>query len=132
MGYMRHHAIIVTSRDDVVIEKAHGWAMELFAPTEVSIGEDPIARDWSSLVSPIALGVVNDQRSFAVFPDGSKEGWGTSDHGDMVRDALISLLDGERYSDGSSALDWVLVQFGDDDGDTRVLRDSDERKRSES
>ena len=41
----------------------------------------------------------------------------------------VEWLDGHRYSDGSTAIDWVVVQFGDDDLDTRIILDRDQRRR---
>jgi hypothetical protein len=111
MGYMRHHAIIVS---DIgfgdVIEKAHTEANLLF-----------------HTVSPILNSDCNGIRSFCIPPDGSKEGWPKSDAGDALRQKFLSMLDKYRYSDKSSPLDWVEVQFGDDDGVSVVTHHSDEK-----
>ena len=72
---------------------------------------------------------VNNYRSFAIVPDGSKEGWPESDEGDEGRDRFIEWLDTQRYDDGSPRQRWVEVQFGDDDEETKVCRDSDHRPR---
>ena len=81
MGYMRHHAIIVTGWDDKEghLQKAHEYAKEIF-----------------SAVSEITDEVINGFRSFLVPPDGSKEGWDESDEGDERRQKfLIYLTDPE-------------------------------------
>jgi hypothetical protein len=62
MGYMRHHAIIVTSWKRELLEQAHARAVELGMSVSEVTGE-----------------VTNSYRSFLVAPDGSKEGWDTSD-----------------------------------------------------
>jgi hypothetical protein len=117
MGYMRHHAVLVTSWDNKPIEQAHALAVEL-------------ARRYGmheSVVSPLSAEVVNGYRSFAVFPDGSKEGWEESQLGDAMRAGLVAHLDSQRHTDGSTPFRWCLVQYGDDDGDNRMLRHDNER-----
>lgn len=114
MGYMRHHAIVVTSWDSDLIEKAHKAASDSFP--------------W---VSPVSEAGVNDYQSFFIPPDGSKEGWDSSDLGDSRRAGYVRWLDSQRYEDGSTALDWVEVQFGDDNYQTAIVNDSDAFMRSD-
>jgi hypothetical protein len=123
MGYMRHHAVVVTSWKDELIEAAHGKAIDLFDEYETTFG----SRDLRDCVSPIVGNGMT--RSFVVAPDGSKEGWNLSDAGDTARRALIGWLDEQRYDDDSTSIDWVEVQFGDDDGETVIVNDSDRRRR---
>lgn len=119
MGYMRHHAIIVT-----------GSGYEAATAALSAIHE--FAQRDGGLVSPIMKSHVNGYRSFVLFPDGSKEGWNESDHGDEHRAALIAFMDTFRYSDGSGPLAWVEVQYGDDDHETLVTAHSDEMHRVKS
>jgi hypothetical protein len=109
MGHIRHHAIIVTGTYGDHIEKAHAVAVGL----EMS-------------VTPILPATVNATRSFMVGPDGSKEGWDDSDAGDARREHFVAWLNSYRYRDGSAPLAWVEVQYGDDDGETVIIRHSDE------
>ncbi len=109
MGYMRHHAIIVTAYDDY-IKNAHAKAIEIFGAPRVSGFTDP---------------VVNDYQTFIVGPDGSKEGWEPSMAGDEKRETFVNWLRKQIHSDGSSSLKWVEVQYGDDEGVTKVVNDSD-------
>jgi hypothetical protein len=101
MGYMRHHAIVVTGNGKH-LEAAHDRAVQL-----------------GMTVSAVERSDTNCVESFCVFPDGSKEGWERSDEGDSQRDALISGLSREW-------LQWVEVQYGDDERRTFVTRHSDE------
>jgi len=117
MGYMRHHGILVTAFNEVQAKAAHAMAS-----AHCIAGGHP-------LVSPLHGEVVNGYWSFAVFPDGSKEGWEASAEGDTGRTALISWLDAQRYEDGSSPFDWVEVQYGDDEEITEVTAHSDEKRR---
>lgn len=102
MGYIRHHAMIVTSWRPESVTEAHAEAERLFADTHAH-------------VTPIGPPAVNAETSFAVLPDGSKEGWGDSDEADAAREALKAyLLDMETKGSWCS---WVEVNFGGDDGD---------------
>jgi hypothetical protein len=112
MGYERHHAILITSWDDQIAAKAHAEATRLF---------DDIAP-----VTPVMHASVNGYYSFAVLPDGSQEGWNHSKEGDEARTDLIRWMNAQRYSDGSSPLDWAEVQYGDDNNVSVVTRHSDE------
>lgn len=112
MGYMRHHAIIVSSFMNERTQAAHAKAVEL-----------------GMSVTNITPEVVNGYTSFLIGPDGSKEGWGASAEGDSQRAAMIEYLDAQRYDDDSSLLDWVVVQYGDDEMETRVVRDNDDHRR---
>lgn len=109
MGYIRHHAIIVTSWKDEVIETAHDRAVATFGCGRVSEILDP---------------KMNLYRTFLIGPDGSKEGWEESDLGDQQRDAFLESIKDFEHEDGSSPLAWVEVQYGDDDHQQRVVRAS--------
>lgn len=108
MGYMRHHSIIVTSRDADSAASAHAEACRTFA-----------------VVSPLLLSEVNGYHSFFVPPDGSKEGWPDSDAGDARRSRFIAWL-----AASVGYLDWAEVQYGDEEGQTRIVADSDESRRA--
>lgn len=58
MGYMRHHAIIVTSWTGDALVPARQAALSIFPPDQVS---------------GIVNGAMNGYASFFVGPDGSKE-----------------------------------------------------------
>jgi len=77
MGDFVHHAILVTdygvADSHEALVAAHAVALRLFN------GVAP--------VTPITASLRNGYSSFAVFPDGSKEGWNLSDLGDDARDA---------------------------------------------
>lgn len=115
MGYMRHHAIVVTSWKPELLAEAHAKAREIAG----------------ALVSPIVEGVTNGYASFLIAPDGSNEGWEDSDRGDAQRAAFLTWADAQRYSDVSTALDWVEVQFGDGERETRIVNDSDAARRAQ-
>lgn len=111
MGYMRHHAIVVTGDYGDYIENAHSKAAELFFN-----------------VSGILESPVNGYKSFFIPPDGSKEGWAQSDDGDKDREEFVNYLNSLRYEDGSSPLDWAELFYGDDNGDAQIVNHSGDIK----
>lgn len=106
MGYIQHHAIIVTGWDEGRVRKAHAKAKELAAAR----GSDYKATPDNG-VSPVFSGTANGQHSFLIGPDGSKEGWDESDSWDRVRKAWKSWAEAEP----ELYVDWVEVTFAGDD-----------------
>jgi hypothetical protein len=113
MGYMRLHAIVVSGIDfesasykREYLKQAHEKAREIFG-------------EQVSALTPVAT---NGFQSFLIPPDGSKEGWDESDDGDKRRALFKTFL---RETHNASGLDWVEVQFGDDNAVTRIIEDSD-------
>lgn len=121
MGYICHHAIIVTGSYDNWTERAQEKALALLDRWSDGRPHD--------LVGPISPPVVNGYTTFCIYPDGSKEMWSGSEAGDLFREEFVGWLRAQRYEDGSTPLAWVEVQYGDDGFDTRVLADSDEEMR---
>lgn len=70
--------------------------------------------EWQPLIVGPVGSITNDYWTFAFLPDGSKEGWDTSDRGDEYREQFEDLFS-FRYEDGSSPFDVVHVRFGDDE-----------------
>lgn len=99
MGIMSHHAIVVTAGYGDHAEVAHRKAIEIF-------GDE-------GAVSPLSPEAVNGFRSFCVFPDGSKEGWSESEHGDAARALFIEWLNRRRYCDGSTPYTWAEIEMGE-------------------
>lgn len=102
MGYMRHHAIIVTSWDEKKTPIWHAEAVKFF-------GE---------LVSPIIPSVINGYESFFIAPDGSKEGWDDSIDGDKKRDGFIVYLRTQEWPE------WIEVEYQGDGGKSKVKREA--------
>lgn len=109
MGYMRHHAIVVTSWSEEAVKAGHAKAVAL-----------------GCTVSEIVDSKMNGYTSFLIAPDGSKEGWGESNDGDGRRMAWIAWARTTLYEDGSGPLDWVEVRFGGDDDSAEVTSHADE------
>ena len=104
MGYLRRHAIAVTGTHGNDIDTAHAFA-----------------ESTGAQVTPIMETFINNERTFFVCPDGSKEGWHQSDLGDEQRARIVEHLKTYAYDDGSSPLQWVEFFYGDDMGQTAIL-----------
>lgn len=100
MGYIIHHAIVVTTYDDR-IEALREKAVEIFE------ANDPRADGWIARVTPVAASGVNGYGSFLVAPDGSKAGWEHSAAGDDARTRLIEVL-------REAGCDFVEIAYGGD------------------
>lgn len=123
MGYMRHHAIIVTGPS--IKAGALQNTMATMAIVRAKICKIAAKMDLEQLVSLPVDSITNGFSSFFIGSDGSKEGWEDSTKGDALRDAVIDYLNTLCYSDGSTSFRYVEVQYGDDEGETKILRSSD-------
>lgn len=111
MGYMRNHMIAVSCGDyNGEFREALKKAKELF-------GYEP----------PHSPTVTNGIRTLFIYPDGSKEGWETSNEGDEKRDEFKYWLKTYRTPGefGYNPFDWVEVQYGDDNQETLITDHSD-------
>ena len=114
MGYMRHHAIVVTG-----MLETHGAMLSIHAAWDR-------AAEIFPHISSVVESEINGYGSFFVPPDGSKEGWAESGEGDERRTVFIEWLRSTTYEDGSSPLKWVEIQYGDDERETIVTAHSDD------
>jgi len=112
MGYMRHHAIVVTGWREEDVMAAHQKACELFG--------DQNFLGRISHITEITPEATNGYRSFMISPDGSKEWWVTSNRGDASRDLFINWLS----SNEDIYCNYAEVQFADEEGDNKLLRSS--------
>lgn len=103
MGYIAHHAIIVTGEEEAVqIAREKAISLELCC--------SEIVRSW-----------YNGYTSFLIAPDGSKEGWDTSNEQQARREEWIEWL---RKSH-DLYLSWALVRYGGDDPELAAVEDHD-------
>lgn len=107
MGYLVRHAIAITSGI------AHHKYLDDVRDYAESVGAQ---------CTPIMATPVNDERTFFVCPDGSKEGWHASDVGDQQRELIVEHLRSIAYDDGSSPLVWAEIYYGSDDKTAAVFR----------
>lgn len=116
MGYMAHHALVVHISGYALDKPGSYFTEDSFGVTHESIAAFRESLDEQFrplLVGPIRA-AANGDYVLAFLPDGSKEGWDTSDQGDAIR-ALLTEMFAFKYEDGSSPFDVVEVRFGGDD-----------------
>lgn len=113
MGYIKHHTIVVTGWGDS-IKAAHKKAIEVFIEQNRN---DPFAIPGGRLVSEIISGLSNGQDSFFIAPDGSKEGWDTSENCNDARNEFLNWID-----ESDSYCEYIEVIFGGDDEYQEILR----------
>ena len=107
MGYIKHHAIVITTWQEDLVPKLLASAREL---------------DLEVLSSGPTY--INGYSTIIILPDGSKEGWEESDRGDSMRTLFKTRLQDFEYEDGSSPLEWVEVAYGSDDARAVVTDDA--------
>jgi len=102
MGYIRHDAIVVTGWNLLRVEAAISNAKALGLP-----------------VSNPVEGLINEEWSFLIAPDGSKEGWDTSEKADEARNEFKKwLIDSQ-----APWLHFAHVSFGGDEPQLAYLVD---------
>ena len=104
MGYIKHHAIAVTSGIDDLLKKAHDKAIEIF----------------KDQTSEILQSTTNGYKSFFIAPDGSKEGWEESQIGNKKRANFVKWINKQAYDDGSNSLSFCEFFYGEDNGYSKI------------
>lgn len=99
MGYMNHHAIIVTSYDIDRLKPVHAKAKEIFLSC-----------------SEIVYSRINGYVSFFIAPDGSKEGWRDSHEGDSRREEFKVWL-----TSSGSMVEAVEIMYGGDEPELKSI-----------
>lgn len=118
MGYIKHHTIVVTGWKDEHIEEAQKKAVEIF---EETCKDEMIKPPYgSNIISPIIGSLLNGQKSFFIAPDGSKEGWQTSNNCNDAREIFLDWL-----RDSDNYCDYVEIIFGGDDEHQEIIRSRD-------
>lgn len=112
MGYIRHHAIVVTGR--------HKWDHDPTLPSIIEARAAAVELGCRLVTEVVGPGV-NGTSSFLVAPDGSKEGWKDSDDGDAARDAFIAWM---RGGGRGGYYSWAEIVLGDDDAETHIERNA--------
>ena len=90
MSYEKHTTLIVTCQDKKHLTKTRKKLIELFKLTFKDELDE--INYCTQIITKIHKGLANSQYSFAVLPDGSKEGWSTSD---AVENAINKLFQKE-------------------------------------
>lgn len=110
MGVTHHNAVIIT------------YTPGYGTPTEIPEIEEfrrRLPEGWGHLLVGPVSAVANFTESYVFLPDGSKEGWVTSDLGDALRQELMEIAD-EVYADA------VEIGYGGDTPEYTYIRNSPE------
>ena len=112
MSRIHHNAIVITSNNKKAIEYVYKKADELF----------------EGYITNMTEGFNNGYLSFLVVPDGSKEGWDTSNSWDVKRAEFIDWIETCKiegiYSQPSPIryfVEYVEVEFGNELHEAKVL-----------
>ncbi len=100
MGTINHNAIIATTWQKDLMDKAKKW-IESLNEEECGLfvfNDNVFANSYSTI---------------AMTTDGSKEGWEESNRGDKLRKKFIELLESKKYEDGSSGWSYIEVGYGE-------------------
>ncbi len=117
MRNIRHHAIVVTAQDKKFLEKLHKETLTHF-------DQSLSVRIKGFLVSPLVSSFINDYHSFLIAPDGSKEGYDTSEEADLARRSYLDRLEEIRKNEPERDLHFVEVLYGADNDSAALLRAS--------
>ena len=107
MGYIKHHAIIITTWDDKTLAKIYKHLVPIFGKR----------------ISKIIKSDINGFVSLFIAPDGSKEDWPESDKGDKDRAKLIRYLNTFAYEDGSNAIKYVEISY-DEEREAQIVNNN--------
>ena len=117
VGYIKHNTIVVTGfKPD--IQEAYKKAVRIFDWRQVTKVSHEMSNGYHSFsILNKGYRLIYPKRlfGFAVIPDGSKEGWETSNDGDDNREKFFNWLKKKVRM-----LDAVDVRFGGDDDDVMV------------
>lgn len=99
MGIIHHNAVLATTWNVNAASSLRHWISNL------TIEEQKLFAEAGSLV--------NGYSTFLLAPDGSKEKWPDSDHGEEIRAKFIQRLLSDNYEDNSSPWSWAEVGYGE-------------------
>ena len=112
MGYIRHDAVIgQVSEFDEVKKAALRKKLRVLRSKIKKANLPPLLR------GPVEG--VNGYEFWFFAPDGSKEGWDESQQADKFRDEFKEIIKSAQYPS------LVHIQFGGDDGETRLVETTD-------
>lgn len=106
MSYIEHKTLVITGEGEH-LKNAYKKAKNLFA-----FDDDGNKVD---LVSKIIGTGTNGYKSFFISPTGSKNGWEMDIYFEYKYKKIVEYLNSKdcKFEDGSSCIQWVLVEFGD-------------------
>lgn len=99
MGLIQHHALIAVTWDDAEAKRMRDWVDGLTEKVSSGMEIKELFREIPS--------TTNGYTTFVMAPDGSKEGWATSNMADSVRTEFRLQIE------KSGRWDWIEATFGE-------------------
>lgn len=115
MSYVKHNTIVIIAYSLEDINVAREMAINTFT---LNFLDAEYPTDGKKYVSEILGPLNNGLYSFFISPDGSKEGWDTSNRSDNAREEITKWLDKNEYA-------YVEVRFGGDDDIAFIVNDNE-------
>ncbi len=107
MKQYKHHAILITTRHRKLIDELRIKAKDFFL-------KGMQAKTGHTLIGEITLSIIGDFYTMVIFPDGSKEGYETSEEADNIRGKIIAAIKELNQKVGNQELSFVEVSYGSD------------------
>ena len=104
MGYMRHHAIIVTASDEAELEKVRNSIVQIMV-------DETSRKDYTAFMKQLPVTAISRSSLARTV---RKEGWVESDRGNAFREQIVAIP-------AKSHVDWAEVQYGDEERDNRII-----------
>jgi hypothetical protein len=116
MSYEKNTSLIVTGYNYNHLLKIRKKLIELF---KLTFKDEDNLDNCTNIITKIHSGLANSQYSFAVLPDGSKEGWSTSDAVDNAINKLLTWINENK----DIYCEYVYIAFSGDDNDYDIKTD---------
>lgn len=117
MKQYKHHAILITTRHRKFIEELRLKAKEFFL-------KGMQAKTGHSLVGEITPSIIGDFYTMVIFPDGSKEGYETSEEADNIRGKIIASIKELNQKAGNQELSFVEISYGSDTEPAAIINEN--------
>lgn len=119
MGYFKDEHIILTCGEAKPLEKIRNKILDLI---QSEFEADDLIPDYSNYISPVLTCLANSLHALFIPADGSKEGWGTSNNMDEVREKLRAEII-HHNARSKEKIDYILVTEYEQmsDADTNTL-----------
>ncbi|GAL85614.1 hypothetical protein CHU_3573 [Sporocytophaga myxococcoides] len=114
MKQYKHHAIIITTRHRKLINELRLKAKEFFI-------KDMQAKTGPTLIGEITPSIIGEFYTMVIFPDGSKEGYETSEEADNIRCKIVLAIKELNQKAGNQELSFVEVTYGSDNEPAAIL-----------
>lgn len=107
MKQYKHHVILITARDRKLMDELRKKAKDFFL-------NGLQAKTGFKLIGEITPSIIGEFYTMVIFPDGSKEGYETSDEADKIRAKIIDAIKEINHQKGTQEISYAEVSYGSD------------------